>query len=201
MTLYNYITYLDYLNKKLEGFFEEQKPYICCKKGCAKCCQHGNYPFSEIEFKFLMLGYKKLPETLKNAVKNKILNLNEGKITFEGKNFMYECPFLFDNSCVLYEYRGIICRTFGLMSFRDDGSSKVPFCAFEGLNYSNVIDVDTKTISETRYKKLGYNAPEPLAFNVSYEFLTSKDHEIGYGIEFGAVKTLLDWLIEEFKIQ
>ena len=200
MSLYNYITYIEYLNKKLSGFFENQKKYICCKKGCAKCCKHGNYPFSEIEFRYLMFGFKKLDINKQNEIKNKIINLNEEKITSSEKYLMYECPFLFNDECVLYDYRGIICRTFGLMYFREDGSTKIPFCAFDGLNYANVLDTETKTISEGKFEEHGYKQ-EPLAFNVHYNFLTDKDHEFGYGIEFGERNTLLDWLIEEFHIQ
>ena len=200
MILYNYIRYLDYLTNKLDGFFKNQQPYICCKKGCAKCCKNGNYPFTEIEFRYLMLGFKKLKPELQNVIKNKIQNIFEDRLTFEGEHFNYECPFLQNDECLVYDYRGIICRTFGLMYFRDDGSSKIPFCAFEGLNYSKVLDAETKTISEEKYNELG-DITEPYAFNVSYNFLTNQDHEFAYSIQFGERKTLIEWLVDEFKIQ
>jgi len=200
MTLYNFIAYLEHLNQKLTKFFQAQTPYICCKKGCAKCCKHGNYPFSQTEFQYLMLGYKKLAPEIKSLIKNKILNVVEEKITFEGENFMYECPFLINDECSVYEFRGIICRTFGLMSYRDNDKPKAPFCAFEGLNYSSVLDAETKTISEEKFKNLGYEV-EPLAYNVSYRFLTNKEHELAYGVDFGECKQLIDWLIDEFHIQ
>lgn len=200
MSLYNYITYLEYLNKKLTDFFENQQEYICCQKGCSKCCRHGNYPFTEIEFEYLMFGFKKLDSAIQDSIKNKIINLNEQKITSTEEYFMHECPFLINDACSLYEYRGIICRTFGLMYYRDDGSTKVPFCAFEGLNYSNVVDAQNKTISEEKYKALNCTQ-EPLAFNVGYKFLTNKEHETGYGVKFGDCKPLLEWLVRKFDIQ
>ena len=79
------------------------------------------------------------------------------------------------------------------MSINPEGLSKIPFCAFEGLNYSNVVEPDTKIISTEKYKKLGENIPEPLAFNVGYKFLTSKDIEENFKIHFGDKKPLIDW--------
>jgi Fe-S-cluster containining protein len=108
-------------------------------------------------------------------------------------SFTYECPFLINHECSVYEFRGIICRSFGLMSINPEGLSKIPFCAFEGLNYSNVVEPDTKIISTEKYKKLGENIPEPLAFNVGYKFLTSKDIEKNFNIHFGDKKSLIDW--------
>ena len=186
----DYILYIAYLEQKLSKFFEAQKPYIYCKKGCSKCCQNGEYPFSKSEFNFLKIGFSKLPEELKNTINEKIK-----KIKFEktGEGFTYECPFLIDNECSVYEFRGIICRSFGLMSINPKGLSKIPFCAFEGLNYSNVVEPETKVISVEKYKKLGENIPEPLAYNVGYEFLTSKNIEENFHIAFGEKKPLIDW--------
>lgn len=186
----NYIFYMSYLNKKLEGFFENQSPYICCKKGCAKCCQNGEYPFSKIEFDYIMVGFLQLPVDVQEKIKEKIKKIKAAKT--QEKEFTYECPFLFNNECSVYNYRGIICRSFGLMSINDEGNSKIPFCAFEGLNYSNVIEPETKIISSEKYEKLG-NVNEPLAFNVSYKFLTSENIEKNFRISFGEKRALIDW--------
>ena len=182
----NYMFYLAYLNKKLTGFFENQTPYIKCKKGCSKCCRNGKYPFSKIEFDYLMVGFLQLPVEIQEKIKAKIKKIRKAK------SETYECPFLFNNQCCVYEFRGIICRSFGLMSINNAGASKIPFCTFENLNYSNVVDFDTKIISQEKYKKLG-NVNEPLAFNTSYSFLTSKNIERNFHIEFGDKKALIDW--------
>ena len=180
------------MNKKLNKFFENQYPYIYCKKGCAKCCQNGEYPFSAIEFDFLMIGFSRLPEELQEKVLSKIKYIKKEKQKQKNGKFIYECPFLFNNECCVYEYRGIICRSFGLIAINNQGDSKIPFCAFEGLNYSNVLDVDTKIISLEKYEKLG-NIPQPLAFNVRYDFLTSKSIADNFKIDFGDKKPLIDW--------
>ncbi len=192
MNFENYLIYLAYLNKKLSGFFENQYPYICCKKGCAKCCKNGEYPFSQPEFDLLMVGFLKLPEELQEKVLAKIKCIKEEKQKQNNEKFIYECPFLFDNECCVYEYRGIICRSFGLIAINNQGDSKAPFCAFEGLNYANVLDVDTKVISLEKYEKLG-DIPQPLAFNVRYDFLTSKSIAENFKIDFGDKKPLIDW--------
>lgn len=183
----NYMFYMAYLNKKLEGFFAQQAPYIFCKKGCSKCCQNGEYPFSKIEFDYLMVGCLQLPIEIQQKIKAKIKKIKDAK------QKTYECPFLFNNSCSVYEFRGIICRSFGLMSINNDGGfSKIPFCAFKGLNYSNVVEHKTKIVSVEKFKKLGVEE-EPLAYNVSYSFLTSPEIEKNFEINFGDKKPLIDW--------
>ncbi len=185
--LSNYIFYIGYLNRKLGSFFEQQTPYIKCKKGCSKCCQNGEYPFSKAEFDYLTVGFLQLPVDVQEKIMQKVKKIKEAK------SKTYECPFLFNNTCSVYDYRGIICRSFGLMSINNEGGlSKIPFCAFEGLNYSNVIDPKTKIVSQEKFNKLGI-AQEPLAYNVSYSFLTSENIEKNFHIEFGDKKPLIDW--------
>lgn len=190
--LADYLLYLAYLTKKLDGFFEKQSPYIFCKRGCSKCCENGEYPFSELEYNFIMIGFSKLSPEIREEILLKVKKIKEEKEKSNGE-FCYKCPFLINHECSVYEFRGIICRSFGLMSINPDGLSKIPFCAFEGLNYSNVVEPDTKIISTEKYKKLGENIPEPLAFNVGYKFLTSEDIEKNFNLHFGDKKPLIDW--------
>ena len=117
------------------------------------------------------------------------------KKDFKGKKFVYDCPFLINNECVVYNYRGIVCRSFGLMTVGEDGKIKVPFCCYQGLNYANVMEEDGKHVSEEKFKKLGCKE-EPTAFNVSYKFLTDPDFERGFNFSFGEKKPLIDWFIE-----
>lgn len=188
--LSNYLFYLAYVNKKLSDFFKSQSPYIFCKKGCAKCCQNGEYPFSKAEFNYIMIGFSKLSLDIQQQIKNKVKKIQSEKIGKE--NYTYECPFLFNNECSVYDYRGIICRSFGLMSINEKGKSKIPFCAYEGLNYSNVLDTQTGIISSEKFAEMKTDK-EPLAYNVSYKFLTSENIEKNFQINFGDKKALVDW--------
>lgn len=188
----DYILYMAYLNKKLGKFFDDQKPYISCKRGCSKCCENGEYPFSELEHEFLMIGFSKLKPDIQKKIVNKISEIKRAKENSDGV-FTYECPFLINHECSVYDFRGIICRSFGLMSINPNGKTKIPFCAFENLNYSNVVDEETKIISLKKYQKLGKDVPEPLAYNVSYGFLTSENIEKSFHLNFGEKKSLIEW--------
>ncbi|MBE7713056.1 MAG: YkgJ family cysteine cluster protein [Cyanobacteria bacterium SIG26] len=196
----NYKKYLNMLNEKLTRFFEKQKPYIFCKKGCAKCCQNAQFPFTEIEFKYLIEGLKQLPLPTQNQIQDNIKKVLENKKAYDKKwtigkkePFTYDCPFLINNSCAVYHHRGIICRTFGLLNKApENDGSHLPFCALIGLNYSNVYDPETKKISAEKFEKLGIDI-EPIAFNIDYNFLTEEAFGKGYGFEFGKTKPLIDW--------
>lgn len=189
----NFEKFLDMLDKKLEQFFLSQQPYIFCKKGCAKCCQNAQFPFSEIEFKYARQGYEKLSKNAQNIIKNNIKKILEKKNNTNMDNFTYTCPFLINNECSIYKYRGIVCRTFGLLHIEAQNGSDVPFCALEGLNYSNVFDPATKKFSPAMFKTLDTEI-EPVAFNLKYDFLTDEEFAKGYGFKFGKVKPLIDWI-------
>lgn len=189
----NYLTYLDFINKKLQKFFEAQSPYIFCQKGCAKCCQDGEYPFSQIEFDYILKGFTALPKETRYKILNNIAEIKLAKKNFTGDKFLYRCPFLIDNECAVYAHRGIICRSFGLIyTVEGEEKPKIPFCAYKGLNYSNVFDTETGIMTTEKYKAL--NIPqEPLAYNVSYNFLTGEHFEKMYNFKFGDKKPLIDW--------
>lgn len=184
------------LNEKLERFFAKQKPYIFCKPGCSKCCENAQYPFTQIEFEYIKMGFNALPYNIKDQISKNIEQTLKAKHKSKEKPFAYVCPFLINNFCSVYNYRGIICRTFGLMNVDEEMGTNIPFCAYDGLNYSNVFDKEKQIISKDMYKTLGIDE-EPLAFNVRYKFLTDNDFAKGFGFEFGPVKPLIDWFDTE----
>lgn len=191
-----YEKYLENIGKSLDKFFEEQKPYICCTKGCSLCCETGEYPFSELEFKYAMLGYNKLSEEEKNIVINKAAEIKKNKESFAGKKFLYECPFLINNVCSIYKHRGLICRNHGLAYYSKDkdGETKylLPHCVNDKLNYYSVYDEKMGTISSEKWAKTGIES-EPVSHNVSWEFLTNNETTKTLGIDFGDAKSLIDW--------
>lgn len=200
--LNGYILYLQLLQKKIDGFFEEQKEYIACEKGCSKCCRNAEFPFTEIEFRLLVQGLFRQNSDIQAQIMNNVEEIIQTKDEFKKSNpdekFRYDCPCLIDNSCAVYNYRGLVCRTFGLMAFKNgsDEKSKIPFCAFEGLNYSKILDKETKMISEEKFKELNYKT-EPKAFNIRYSNLIDDEVAEKMGFEFGEVKSIIDWF-EEF---
>ncbi|MBQ4124073.1 YkgJ family cysteine cluster protein [bacterium] len=188
----NYIAYLEFITEKLNNFFEQQKEYIFCKKGCSKCCENAIFPYSQMEITFLLAGTLKLDIETQMTIDRNIKNVLEQKKEFKGEKFYYTCPFLINNCCSVYEHRGIICRAFGLMTIGKDEELNAPFCHELGLNYSNVIEDGGKKVSTEKFKKLGLKQ-EPLAHNVRYSFLTGEHFEQKFGFNFGEKKPLIDW--------
>lgn len=189
----NYEKYLEFISGKIDGFFEKQKPYIACKEGCSLCCKKGEYPWSEIEYKYLMKGLLELPTELQNQIKAKIEQIKKDKENFkEDGIFFHECPFLINKKCSVYKYRGIVCRTFGLLVQVEGKKPQIPFCCSMGLNYSNVYDIEKRSISQEMFDKTGLDV-QPIIFNVSYKFLTNDAFAEGYGFNFGDKKPMIDW--------
>lgn len=189
----NYEKYLYTIQEKLDTFFERQKDYIFCREGCAKCCKNAQFPFSEIEYKYLIEGFKVLPDTVKDKIKTNVKNILVRKqYTADVQNFKYDCPFLVNNTCAVYSRRGLICRIFGLLSRgADDNSSQMPFCIREGLNYSNVYDSDTDMLSVEKYERLGLSVP-PAIYNIDYKTLIDPAFGEGFGFKFGNVYSLIE---------
>ena len=190
-----YKQYLNTISKVLDEYFEHQKEYICCKKGCGYCCERGSYPYTDLEFKYLLLGFFKLDMQEQQSVIKRIKKLKEEYNNCEDKaNFTHRCPFLNDDKlCSVYDFRGLICRVFGLITCHEDGSYTLPFCQALGLNYSKVYDSETKTIDTDKIIEYGYkNMPEVHRTNLKR--LMSPDFFEGEPIDFGEMKPLIEWL-------
>ena len=192
----NYVAYLLFLQKKLNKFFEAQSPYIFCKKGCALCCQNAEFPYSEVEFNYLLYGSLSLDKEVQDKIEKNIAKIFKEKEEFKGKKFTYDCPFLINKECALYNYRGITCRAFGIAASQKSGKTRIPFCYEKGLNYSNVVDFEQGIISQKKYIELNEQKP-PLAYNTSYEFLSGEEIEKAFDFKFGEKKSLIDWFKQD----
>lgn len=182
-----YREYLEFLDEKLGKMFEAQKPFIKCKEGCAYCCKEGEYPLTELEYVCMMLAYNELEDEIKDRVTENIINLLK-----KSREKLYECPFLLDNRCSIYKARGIICRTFGLISYDDKDKKRIPFCVNLDLNYSNVYDKEKHMIVSK-----AEDGTEPAAYNITRKVLITPKVEKQFDIFFGEDKSLVEWLSEE----
>ena len=135
--LKRYKKFLEEFDRELAELTLSQKSYLKCKKGCAECCQNGDYPFSRLEMEYLMSGFLTLSENVKKQIRLNISGIKD-------KN-SYTCPFLINNLCSLYNYRGIVCRTHGL-AYLYKGTIKLPECTNNGKNYNEIYNKETKEI-------------------------------------------------------
>lgn len=196
--LTKYFLYLNLISEKIANFFENQKEYIFCHKGCAKCCKNAQFPYKKIEFEFLLEGLKTLDKSIQEEIIQKAKTVIEAKNEAKDEKFVYDCPFLINDVCSVYNFRGVICRSFGLMFFRKEQPPGIPFCIFEGLNYSNVLDKETGLMTPKLYKERNLKE-EPMAFNVSHSFLTDEDFATSFGFKFGETKFMIEWFEEYLK--
>ena len=189
-----YEEYLSFIGSYLKKYFDEQAPYIHCKQGCSFCCKKGQYPISSLEFNYMMFGFTFLKQPLKDKISSNIQILKQD---IKDINAFYSCPFLIEDECSIYNYRPMICRSHGLLSFRYDDEDKrhfnIPGCVDIGLNYSNVYDNETKQISSEKFKKLNISV-EPCSYNVGLKYLLKNEYTEKMGLEFGKTKLLIEWL-------
>ena len=86
--LENYKRYLEFLDSKLSKFFESQKPYIFCKKGCAHCCKHSQFPYSLLEMKYFLSGLETLDSSITDKIEQNLQDVLAKKKKFRGKKFL-----------------------------------------------------------------------------------------------------------------
>lgn len=191
-----YEKYLEILDAYLQKFFMQQKDYIFCKEGCSLCCENGSYPFSRLEFDYLMYGFSQLPEDIKIQIVDEIKQFKKEKEQSQEKKFFHKCPFLIDKKCSVYKYRALICRNYGLMYFYKNKAGEqryhMPCCVSEGLNYSNVYDKKEGVLTTEKWKATGFEI-EPVSYNVSLAFLMDNELTKHLNLEFGEQKHILDW--------
>ena len=193
----NYEEFLKNLEKKLEALYEEQKPYIFCKKGCSRCCSQGQYPMSRYEFNYLIHGFEKLETKTKKLVLNRIKKLHKISQKSKNQNIEHSCPFLISNLCCVYSHRPLICRTFGLIKSVHtlDGQpvAILPDCLHNGLNYSNVFDFETKEFDEAKIVQIGHTV-RPLPYDIGLLKIYEECEDDS--IDFGDRKNMLEFFNE-----
>ena len=175
--LNNYEKFLKEFDLKIDNYFKEQSEHICCKEGCSGCCEIGDYPFTQLEMMYLMQGFKTLPSILQEQIRNNLFQIKQNRVS---THLFYKCPFLINNKCSVYKYRGITCRTFGLAYLTKEGVVKLPECVNEGLCYSKVCKDRTLTV-------------EPVKEDLSLLEITESDLAKKYKLDFGPSRSLIDW--------
>jgi len=172
--LKRYEQFLKEFDKVLEQYNKSQESHLKCQKGCSFCCKNGDYPFSRLEMEYLMNGFMNLPSEIKQKIRENINNV-------KGKD-QYVCPFLINDLCILYERRGIVCRTHGL-AYLYEGNIKLPECANIGLNYSDIFNKKTKEII----------IDNPIKESLRIDSILTGKLAEKYELESGDIRKLIDW--------
>ena len=77
----------------------------------------------------------------------------------------------------------------------DEKNLNIPFCAYEGLNYSGVIKDVHNAVSMHEIEKNELN-PYVTAYNLDYSTLIKDKDAATFGVDFGEVKPLIEWFIK-----
>lgn len=187
----NYEMFLEIIMPSIDRKFENQKEYLSCSKGCALCCKNVSMPFSEIEFNYLIEGFNALDKTVKDTVIKNIKNIVQEKCE-------PVCPFLINEVCSVYKYRGLICRMFGLLLINEENEYTIPFCVHKGLNYSKVFDEKTQKLSIDKINELKPSS-DPIFYELSRSKIFGLQLVKDLKLEVGKSKPLIEWLKEFYK--
>lgn len=178
----NYKQFLKDFDDVLKLLFFTQKQYIKCEKGCSRCCEKGDYPMSQIEFSYLTQGYLSL-----SIEKRSIVQKNFKKVLEDKKIGLCEhrCPFLINNECCVYEYRPIICRTFGVCYYDDTKNYvRLPDCVNFDLNYSDFYDFKNRTLK----------IPDVPKINLRIDRVLNSELAQKYSINSGEIRPMSRWI-------
>lgn len=187
MTIENYEKFLEIVDEDLRKIFDYQKEYLCCSEGCAHCCKQGDYPMSELEFKYLIVGFEKLSEDLKEKIRANM------EVTKVGDKDSYVCPFLIENKCSVYHNRPLVCRAFGVLTEDAKGNPSYPFCTTIGLNFSKIYDKEKQHLSSELAEKNGYKI-FPKIFRLSNKVFMNLPLAKKLNLDFGEAKKMVDFL-------
>ncbi|NOX21240.1 MAG: hypothetical protein GXO99_08315 [Nitrospirae bacterium] len=114
----DYLERLGRLYKKVDHAYSEiaeELGFTC--EGCKdNCCQNVFLHFTVVESLYLIEGFRKLEREVKEEIYQRAEDYNRAYASTSRPvlNLKKFCPLNFDGRCVLYEYRPIACRFYGL---------------------------------------------------------------------------------------
>lgn len=125
-SIQNYKEFLLKVGNLVNELVNQYQEEINCKINCCDCCNN-LINISIIEASYLRMGFDISSDEIKNKILENISNLND-LIEHESlPKTNIVCPLLFKQKCLLYEYRPVVCRTFGLPMI-DEKTGKIATC-------------------------------------------------------------------------
>jgi len=129
-----YERYLALVGRVDHFLVEVRKRYgdqILCRKGCGDCC-HQFLSLWPIEAHHITEGLKALPAALRGRLERQAQAI--------GWN---QCPLLVDEACAVYDYRPILCRTYGYPFLsREEGDPLGPLVSYCPRNFQGLKEGD-----------------------------------------------------------
>ena len=123
----DYVSILDRADAHFAKVLAEQPAAMQCRQGCTGCC-HGLFEIGTADVSMIQEAMRILDEPARERLKSRARAIFESTLhptlrdcSPEEKEAFFEradeipCPALDDaGACSIYEYRPIVCRTFGL---------------------------------------------------------------------------------------
>ena len=191
--------YAEILKINLDKCFDDQKEFLFCNAGCSFCCVINSYPISKLEYEYIRIGLSTLTASMKKLVAEMAFDVKEQYELFlkqgsKGK-FTYTCPFLFEKTCKIYEYRPVVCRTHGLAYINPNNpeTCHYPCCITYDLNYSTIVEKlgeSSYVFSQEKVSKLNpKNSPKAFNLDISAFQTFARQHNMT------EMKEIYEWIL------
>lgn len=149
-------TYYEAIDKRIKK--SSRKLSIDCQKGCSSCCREINFDIPAMESEYVVDALNELENDKKIVIGQRLMSLREQfseysrqtKVRDSEEQYQhmverqkvvkYDCPFLINDECSIYESRPVICRTYL--------SSGLEACLKNGKADTEQVDVLSRHIKE-----------------------------------------------------
>jgi len=175
-TLYTSLTpnYYKSFDKRIKKSITNEQ--FACTKGCSHCCKGLKLGFGVLEIDYIVDYLNKLDDKIKDTIainlellekehvdkkRNKSEFLLEAMINHEN-TLLYDCPFLINDTCSIYEARPIVCRTYLSKSFDS--------CYVEGIADNVLAEIYAEGYKNLLFHKNNklYSTNESISPNFSF---------------------------------
>ena len=119
MPLKSYADFIERYNQELNRLDEIFGKYRQCKSKCPTCC-HSLIKISYIEAYSLKKGFQQLSSKVQTQILHNVWINNFILKTDPSKKDDLICPLLSDDNCSLYDYKPLLCTSFGFPIFNEE---------------------------------------------------------------------------------
>jgi len=126
-----YLALVERVDRFLAEVRKRYQGQILCRKGCGDCC-HQFLSLWPVEAYHITQGLQDLPEALMGRLQRQAETIGWS-----------QCPLLLDAACALYNYRPILCRTYGYPFIsQEEGDPLGPLVSYCPRNFQELTEGD-----------------------------------------------------------